>query len=147
MTPASPRYRSRFATALFDLLNPIPYGLFVGTLIFDILYANTANVLWAKSAAWLVTIGLVIAIIPRLLNLGHVWFASRQAVLRVERIDFWLNLVGIVAAILNAFVHSRDAYAIVPENVILSVITVVLLGIAQLMLAGNKFVAKGGSHE
>ncbi len=60
---------------------------------------------------------------------------------------FWLNLVGIVAAILNAFVHSRDAYAIVPENVILSVITVALLGIAQLMLAGNKFVVKGGSHE
>ncbi|WP_414448432.1 DUF2231 domain-containing protein [Burkholderia sp. 22PA0099] len=149
MTPASPSYRSRFATAIFDLLNPIPYGLFVGTLIFDIVYANTANVLWAKGASWLVSIGLVMAIVPRLLNLGHVWLPSRRPVLRTERLDFWLNLAGIIAAIANAFVHSRDAYAIVPENVLLSVITVVLLGLGQLTLAFGKFGfgAQGGRHE
>ncbi|MEK6425621.1 MAG: DUF2231 domain-containing protein [Burkholderia gladioli] len=147
MTSASPSYRSRFATAIFDVLNPIPYGLFVGTLIFDIVYANTANVLWAKGAAWLVSIGLVMAIVPRLLNLGHVWLPSRQPVLRIERLDFWLNLAGIVAAIANAFVHSRDAYAIVPENVLLSVITVVLLGLGQLTLALGKFNAQGGRHD
>ncbi|WP_246793571.1 DUF2231 domain-containing protein [Burkholderia perseverans] len=147
MTPYRPRYRSRLATAVFDLLNPIPYGLFVGTLIFDILYANTADILWAKGAAWQVSIGLVIAIVPRLLNLGHVWLPSRHPVLRVERLDFWLNLVGIIAAIANAFVHSRDAYAIVPENVILSVITVVLLGLAQLTLALGKFAVQEVGHE
>ncbi|MBN3725386.1 DUF2231 domain-containing protein [Burkholderia sp. Ac-20379] len=147
MTPASPSYRSRFATAIFDLLNPIPYGLFVGTLIFDIVYANTANVLWAKGAAWLVSIGLVMAIVPRLLNLGHVWLPSARPVLRIERLDFWLNLAGIIAAIANAFVHSRDAYAIVPENVLLSAITVALLGLGQLTLALGKFGAQGGHHE
>ena len=40
MISAAPRYRSSFATAVFDLLNPIPYGLFVGTLIFDIIYRH-----------------------------------------------------------------------------------------------------------
>ncbi|QKM57467.1 DUF2231 domain-containing protein [Burkholderia glumae] len=147
MTPYRPRYRSRLATAIFDLLNPITYGLFVGTLIFDVLYANTANILWAKGAAWQVSIGLVIAIVPRLLNLGHVWLPSSRPAPRGERLDFWLNLAGIAAAIANAFVHSRDAYAIVPENVILSLITVVLLGLAQLRLALDKFAMQEVGHE
>lgn len=33
MTPLLPAWRSRTAAALFDLLDPIPYGLFVGTLV------------------------------------------------------------------------------------------------------------------
>lgn len=147
MTPTSLRYRSRFATAVFDLLNPIPYGLFVGTLIFDVVYAITANVLWAKGAAWLVMAGLIFAIIPRLINLCHVWIPSGSMVMRSEKIDFWLNLVGIVAAILNAFVHSRDAYGIVPENVVLSVITVALLSLGQIVLAFDKFGLKEASRE
>jgi uncharacterized membrane protein len=147
MISTSSRYRSRFATAAFDLLNPIPYGLFVGTLIFDIVYANTADVLWAKGAAWLVTVGLLFAIIPRFINLGHVWFPSRSARTSFEKLDFWLNLLGIVAAILNAFVHSRDAYAIVPENVILSVVTVALLSAGQIALAFDKFGFKEPARE
>jgi uncharacterized membrane protein len=147
MTPTSPRYRSRLATAVFDLFNPIPYGFFVGTLIFDITYANTADVLWAKGAAWLVTVGLFFAIIPRLINLGHVWFPSRHTVTSIEKLDFWLNLLGIVAAIGNAFIHSRDAYAIVPLNVILSVITVALLSVGQIALAFDKFGFKETARE
>jgi uncharacterized membrane protein len=103
MNSTSSRYQSRFATAVFDLLNPIPYGCFVATLIFDVVYANTADVLWAKGAAWLVTVGLLFAIVPRFINLFHVWFPSRYARTSFEKLDFWLNLVGIVAAILNPF--------------------------------------------
>jgi uncharacterized membrane protein len=141
MTPATPvpTYRSRFATAIFDLLNPVPYGLFVGTLIFDILYALTRDVFWGKGAAWLVTVGLLFAIIPRFINLFHVWGPKHYPVTRFERLEFWLNLFGIVAAILNAFVHSRDAYGSVPMNVILSVITVALLSISQIVHALDKF--------
>jgi uncharacterized membrane protein len=140
MTPAIPRYRSKPATVIFDLFNPIPYGLFVGTLIFDIIYAINFNVLWAKGAAWLVTVGLLFAIAPRLINVGHIWFGHGHSVRGVEKLDFWLNLVGIAAAILNAFIHSRDAYGIVPLNVILSVITVALLSVGQIALALDKFV-------
>lgn len=147
MTPTSPRYRSRLATSLFDLLNPIPFGLFVGALIFDIIYAITANVFWGKGAAWLVTTGLFFAIIPRLINLGHVWFGARYTVRNNEKPDFWLNLLGIIVAIVNAFVHSRDAYAMVPLNVILSVITVVLLSLGYIMLAFDKFGFKETTRE
>lgn len=137
--PIAPVYRSRFATAVFDVLNPVPYGLFVGTLIFDILYAITRDIFWDKGSAWLVTTGLLFAIIPRVINLCHVWIPSRYPVTRLERLDFWLNLFAIVAAIVNAFIHSRDAYAVVPMGVILSTITVALLTIAQIVHALDKF--------
>ena len=146
MTPATPTYRSRFATAVFDLLNPIPYGLFVGTLIFDILYAVTRNVFWGKGAAWLVTTGLLFAIVPRIINLCHVWLPSRYPVTRIERFDFWLNLLGIVAAIVNAFVHSRDAYAMVPLNAILSAVTVALLSIGRIAQARHKCGSPAADH-
>jgi uncharacterized membrane protein len=147
MTPTSLRYRSRLVTAVFDLLNPIPYGLFVGALIFDMLYAVTDNVLWAKGAAWLVLGGLFFAIVPRLINLGHMWIPPRHAVTRIEKVNFWLNLLGIASAIVNAFIHSRDAYAIVPLNVILSTITVALLSIGQIALACDKFGFKEPARE
>ncbi|MCC8392207.1 hypothetical protein LJ656_06360 [Paraburkholderia sp. MMS20-SJTR3] len=154
-TRASPRqpvrHRARasaqLAAALFEWLNPIPYGMFVATLIFDITYMNTRNVFWAKGAAWLVTVGLLIAIIPRLLNFGHVWLQRRRPVSRLERVDFWLNLFAIAAAIVNAFVHSRDAYAMVPDNVILSMVTVVLLSISHVVMAMNRLARAEVVHE
>ena len=40
-----------------------------------------------------------------------------------------------VAAIANAFVHSRDAYAVVPAGQWLSVLTVLLIAVARIVLA------------
>ena len=131
---AVPR-RSVVANAVYGLLNPIPSGCFVGALIFDILYARTAVILWDKAAAWLIVFGLLIAIVPRLINLVQVWITSRQAAMRMDRIDFWLNLLAIVAAIFNAFVHSRDAYAAVPAAQWLSACTVILLSIGTVVMA------------
>ena len=135
--PAAQR-RSVVASALYGLLDPIPFGCFVAALVFDILYVRTAVMLWDKAAAWLIVIGLLSAIVPRLVNLVQVWFAPRPATVRVDRIDFWLNLAAIVAAIFNAFVHSRDAYAVVPAGVWLSVCTVALLAIGRVLVAAQR---------
>jgi uncharacterized membrane protein len=131
---AAPR-RSVVADAVYGLLNPIPFGFFVAALIFDILYARTAELLWGKGAAWLITFGLLFAVVPRLVNLAQVWITSRHAAPRTDKLDFWLNLLAIVAAIFNAFVHSRDAYAVVPAGVWLSACTVILLSIAHVVVA------------
>ena len=135
MSYVAPLRGAPVANAVYDVLNPIPYGCFVATLIFDILYASTAAILWVHAAAWLVTIGLLFAIIPRLVNLVQVWITGRRVAVRADKLDFWLNLVAIVLAIFNAFVHSRDAYAVVPANVWLSAFTVLLLVIAQVVMA------------
>lgn len=142
----SPR-RSIVASALYGLLNPIAFGFFVAGLIFDILYANTAVTLWGKGADWLITFGLLFAVIPRLINLVQVWITSRRFATRTDQIDFWLNFFAIVAAIFNAFVHTRDAYEVVPTSVWLSVCTVVLLSISHILITVKRSAAGDYAHE
>jgi uncharacterized membrane protein len=139
---------SRFSitSAIFDVLDPIPFGFFVAALIFDILYANTYTMLWVKAAAWLISIGLVFAIVPQLINLGRTWFSKGRVRTKGLAINFWLNVVAIVAALLNAFVHSRDAYATMPAGVWLSVLTVIAMAVGRIVLAGNKVTYKEYSH-
>lgn len=139
--------RSVVANAIYELLNPIPFGFFVAALIFDIVYARTGGTLWGKGAAWLIAIGLIFAIVPRLVNLAQVWITSRRTAMRADRVDFWLNLLAIVAAIFNAFVHSRDAYAIVPASVWLSACTVILLSIAHIVIAVQPSATEDFTHE
>ena len=133
------RRRSRPAAVLFKLFNPMPFGFFVGALIFDVIYARTGELLWMKAAAWLIAFGLVLAIIPRLINLAQVWFPGGRVIAGALKLDFVVNLLAIVAAIFNAFVHSRDAYAVMPEGVWLSAITVALLCVGHIVLASHEF--------
>jgi uncharacterized membrane protein len=127
--------RSVVAESIYGLLNPIPFGCFVAALIFDIIYSETAVMLWDKGAAWLIVFGLLFAIVPRLVNLTQVWITSRRTATRTDKLDFWLNLFAVVVAIVNAFVHSRDAYAVVPTGMWLSVCTVILLSIGNIIVA------------
>lgn len=125
--------RSKAAAIAFDLLDPIPYGLFLGALVFDVIYARSAEILWVKTAAWLIAIGLLSAVLPRLINLVRVWFPGSTQRAAGEMIGFWLNLLAIAVAITNAFVHSRDAFGVMPEGVWLSALTVALLVAARVM--------------
>jgi uncharacterized membrane protein len=133
MRPDQARRRSKTAAVVFNLLDPIPFGFFVAALISDAVYQQSAEILWVKAAAWLIASGLLFAVLPRLINLARVWFRRRPRPTG-ELAAFWLNLLGIAAAIVNAFVHSRDAYGAMPEGLWLSVLTVVLLVIANIML-------------
>ncbi len=121
--------------AVYGLLNPIPFGCFVAAWVLDIIYAESAVVLWDKAAAWLIVFGLLFAVVPRLINLTWVWITSRHSATRTDKLDFWLNLLAIVLAILNSFVHSRDAYGVVPTGALLSGLTVLLLSIGLIAVA------------
>jgi uncharacterized membrane protein len=140
-TPTATPPRSAAANAVYGLLNPIPSGMFMAALIFDVVYAQSGEILWDKSAAWLIAIGLVFAVIPRLINLVQVWGPNRRAALASDKLDFWLNLLAILAAIVNSFVHSRDAYSVVPEGVWLSACTVILLCIANALVSVRRATA------
>ena len=133
---AGPR-RNLAANVVFGVLDPLPFGCFAAALVFDVVYLRTANVLWNKSAAWLIVFGLVAAVIPRIVNLFQVWVTSRRFATGADKLDFWLNLLAIVLAIFNAFVHSRDAYAVMPAGVWLSVGTVALLVLSHALLAAQ----------
>ncbi|SEV92985.1 Uncharacterized membrane protein [Luteibacter sp. 329MFSha] len=143
--PASPR-RSVVANAVYGVLNPIPFGFFVGALIFDATYAATGTILWARGAAWLVSLGLVFAVVPRLVNLTQVWITSRRISTPADRLDFWLNLAAIVVAVFNALVHTRDAYAIVPAGVWLSVLTVLPIAAGHVVIATRGGTQRETAH-
>lgn len=134
--------------ALYELLNPIPLGFFVAAWIFDIVYMKTFSQMWTDAANWLIVIGLLIAIIPRILNLIFVWTGPKRPLDTAIKTHFWLSLLAIVLAIFNAFIHSRDAYAVVPGGVILStlVVVIMLLGNVQLALR-ERTVTRSSLHE
>lgn len=131
---ASATRTSPLANAVFTLLDPLPFGCFAAALVFDVIYSRSAEILWVKGAAWLITFGLLFAIVPRLINLAQVWFTSRAAHRGVARVDFLLNLAAIVVAIVNAFVHSRDAYGVMPDGMWLSLLTVALIALGRLLV-------------
>src|SRR4051794_22203782 len=95
--------RWHIANAVYSLLNPIPFGCFVGACIFDAIYSKSGDVMWVKSAAGLLLFGLLAAILPRIINLVQVWRPSARAG-AIGKWDFALNLVAIVLAIVNSFV-------------------------------------------
>ena len=134
MSPDIHKRSSTTMAVVFDLLNPIPFGFFVGALIFDVVYANSADVMWFKSAAWLITLGLLFAVIPRLINLFRVWFSHVRPSTAHSKVAFFLYVLGVAAAIVNAFVHSRDAYAVIPQGMWLSILTVALLIVGNVIL-------------
>ncbi|CCF09720.1 hypothetical protein PANA5342_2327 [Pantoea ananatis LMG 5342] len=123
--------RSAVAVTLYALLESVPLGFFVAAWLFDIIYMKTFIILWSISASWLIAIGLVIAILPRIISLIYMFRGSTAP----EKTHFWLSLVAIILAIANAFIHSRDAYAVVPTAAILSTLVVILLLLANVQLA------------
>ncbi|MGB9097761.1 DUF2231 domain-containing protein [Erwinia sp.] len=126
---------SCLAVALYSLLNPVPLGFFVAAWLFDIIYIYSTEIVWTRAASWLIAFGLVIAIIPRLINLVQVWVGQSYPQGSAIKIHFWAWLLAIVLAIFNAFVHSRDAFAVVPTGAILSTLVVLLLLFANVQLA------------
>ncbi len=139
--------RSILAKSIYCLLDPIPFGCFSAALIFDVIYYRTSVMLWDKGAAWLIVFGLLFAVVPRLINLIHVWVTSKRIATRADRMDFWLNLIAILLAIDNSFVHSRDAYAVVPTGLWLSAITVLLLAIGNIAVTVERAMHRGNVNE
>ncbi len=113
---------------LHAMLVPIPIACFVGTLFTDIAYAETATMQWANMSAWMLTVGLIVALLAVIA--GLVDFAGDSRVRDLTAV--WLhaggNAVALVLEIFNAFIHSRDAYtSVVPTGLILSALSVVIL--------------------
>ena len=113
---------------IHPMLVPFPIACFVGTLVTDIAYARTLNLLWATFSVWLLTAGLVMAGLAAIAGLIDFIGSPRIRNLRAA----WIHAIGNVAAVLlslvNAFVHSRDGYtAVVPTGLTLSAVVVLIL--------------------
>lgn len=110
------------------ILVPIPIACFVGTLLTDIVYWRTADMMWSDMSAWLLAVGLIVAFFAVIV--GLIDFLGNRHIRGLQAA--WLHGVGnailIVLEIVNAFVHTRDAYtSVVPLGLTLSAISVLIL--------------------
>jgi uncharacterized membrane protein len=83
---------------------------------------------WANFSMWLLTIGLVVSAFAVLAGLAD-WLGDRRIRrLRASWIHAGGNALALALSVVNAFVHSRDAYtSVAPTGLTLSAIVVIIL--------------------
>jgi len=112
------------------MLVSVPIVCFVGTFITDLVYWKTANMLWADMSDWLLTGGLVVSILVVLAGLIDFLGDRRIRALRAAWVHGLGNALVIILSIINAFIHTRDAYtSVVPTGLILSGVVVLILAV------------------
>jgi uncharacterized membrane protein len=114
------------------ILLAFPLPLFLGALLSDYAYRTSFQIQWANFSSWLITGGLFIggfALLWALIDL----FRSGPARRGRAAIYFVVLLAAWVVGFVNALVHSKDAFAIMPEALIMSAIATILALVATWM--------------
>jgi uncharacterized membrane protein len=94
--------------------------LFLGVLLADYAYWSSYQIEWSNFASWLLVGALVLAAIALACAVVDLFRGRRRIVYTVLLAAAWL------AGFFNALIHARDAWAIMPTALVLSVITAVL---------------------
>lgn len=128
MAEDTPRSTARIAGhPIHPMIVPIPIGCYVGTLITDIAYMNTGDILWGDFSDWLVTVGVIFTVLAAIA--GAIDFLAERRIRALA--PAWIHAIGngvvLVLGILNALVHTRDSYGQLPAGLILSALTVLVL--------------------
>lgn len=98
--------------------------LFLGAALSDIAYASTYEIQWANFASWLIVGGLVLAGLALLFAV--IELSQRVRRTRVKGVYAALLLTTWVLGFFNALMHARDAWAMMPAGLVLSILVVVL---------------------
>ncbi|MBA3590381.1 DUF2231 domain-containing protein [Methylibium sp.] len=109
--------------------------LFLGALLSDLAYATSYQVQWTNFASWLIAAGLLfggITLVFALVGLRH---ADRRGG-RYLLYGFIL-LATWVLGFINALIHAKDVWAVMPEGLILSAIVLLLACVAAWMGLSN----------
>ncbi|KQS03697.1 hypothetical protein ASG11_05105 [Sphingomonas sp. Leaf357] len=122
-----PLYRQASGShPIHGMLAAYPLAFFSAALVSDIAYANTAQMQWANFSVWLIAGGLLMGLLAAIAGIA-------DAVMHrgVPRRRPWPHSIGVglmmMLALINAFIHSRDAWtSVMPAGLILSAIVAVL---------------------
>ena len=124
-----PRSTARIARhPIHPMLVPFPIVCFVGTLLTDIAYWRTTEMMWSNFSAWLVSAGVVTGVLAAIA--GLVDFIGDRSIRRTP--PAWPHVIGnviaMVVAVINMFVHTHDGYtSVMPWGLTLSAVTVAIL--------------------
>lgn len=117
---------------LHAILLAFPLPLFLGALLTDLAYWQSFHVHWANFSSWLIAGGLLVggfALLWALIDLVRSGTARR----RRTAIYFVVLLAMWALGLVNAFVHGKDAFAIMPEALYLSAVVTLLALVAAWM--------------
>jgi uncharacterized membrane protein len=132
--PVAVRRRGGALDALHALLGAFPAAYFLLAFLMDIAYVQTAYWMWEYFAIWLITAGLVAGALAVLVGIID-WLVRRTS----ARGSGWswhalITILALLLGLLNAFIHSRDGWtAVVPEGIVLSGVTSLLLIVAAFL--------------
>ena len=110
----------------FFLAGTVP--LFLGGWLSDVTYGNSAEPQWANFAAWLVAGAMVFT--------GFALLCALITLIRARPrwgwplLCFVLLLATFVLGLIDSFVHARDAWAIMPDAPIFSLVVTLLALVA-----------------
>lgn len=114
-----------WAIPVHGIFAAYPLVCFTGALVTDIAYADTANMQWANFSVWLIAAGVVMGVVAAIAGLVDAAFTRGD-----RRPRTWhsvLTIVMLIVALINGFIHSRDAWtSVVPTGLVLSVVTAIL---------------------
>jgi len=98
--------------------------LFLGGLLSDYAYYTSSQIQWSNFASWLIAGGELfcgLALLFALINLLRARQKSGSPL-----VYFVLLLATFVLGLINAFQHAKDAWAVMPSGLVLSVIVTLL---------------------
>lgn len=118
----------RAVSQVYRALVAFPIAAFTLTVVTDLAYVQTSNLLWLHFSEWLLLAGLV-AGITAAIYLGIISLLRRS---RPSAVHALLGLIALVLAALNSFIHTADGWtAVMPYGLATSIATV-----AAMILAG-----------
>lgn len=98
--------------------------LFLGAALSDYAYSSSYHIQWSTFASWLIAGGLIftgLALLAAIIGLFRAEHRRGRAL-----VYFFLLLVTWIVGFINALIHARDAWAMMPTGLILSIIVTVL---------------------
>ena len=137
--PDRSRYRAIHPLHAVLLAGALP--LFLGALLSDWAYSASYEIQWKNFASWLIVGALFFAGFALLWALIDIFRGRRNG---RRLVYFLLLLAAWVLGFVNALVHAKDAWASMPEALILSAISTLLviaatwLGFSTLRAGGTR---------
>ena len=99
------------------------FPLFLGAVLCDWTYRSSHQIQWSNFAAWLLAGGMVVLGIALVCALIDVFRGGRGRSL----LHFVLVLAAFVLGFIGSLVHARDAWAVMPSGMVLSVLVLLLV--------------------
>ena len=113
---------------IHPMLVPFPIACLGGTLLTDLAYWRTADMLWSDFSSWLVTVGVIVGYLAAIA--GLIDFLSSRLIRSVP--PAWPHVIGnvvvLILATFNMLVHTHDAWtSVMPWGLVLSTATVLVM--------------------